>query len=124
MANLSSFQIRATLLSSSNFSAASLLFFIGFYNRYDDVTVAATIFFNKYDDVMVAESRFLSISNADIIVAARSFFLLVSCDCWLSTQRASAESYRECKTLSYQLIQATSFCNPQLQISSAESIPL
>ncbi|KZV54114.1 yrdC domain-containing protein, mitochondrial [Dorcoceras hygrometricum] len=52
-----------------------------FFNRYDDVTVAATIFFNRYDDVTVAESRFLSISNADVIVAARSFFLLVSCDC-------------------------------------------
>ncbi|KZV35779.1 hypothetical protein F511_38125 [Dorcoceras hygrometricum] len=39
--------------------------------------VAAAIFFNRYDDVTVAESRFLSISNADVIVAARSFFLLV-----------------------------------------------
>ncbi|KZV52797.1 curculin-like lectin family protein [Dorcoceras hygrometricum] len=64
------------LTATSNFSAASLLFFIGFYNRYDDVTVAATIFFNRYDDVTVVESRFLSISNADVIVAARSFFLL------------------------------------------------
>ncbi|KZV46096.1 hypothetical protein F511_29784 [Dorcoceras hygrometricum] len=45
-----------------------------FCNRYDDVTVDATSFFNRYDDVMVAESRFLSISKADVIVAARSFF--------------------------------------------------
>ncbi|KZV49663.1 hypothetical protein F511_23774 [Dorcoceras hygrometricum] len=79
--------IQKLLTATSNFSAASLLFFISFYNRYDDVTVAATSFFNRYDDVMVAAtsffnryddvikavSRFLSISNADVIVAARSF---------------------------------------------------
>ncbi|KZV45406.1 hypothetical protein F511_42490 [Dorcoceras hygrometricum] len=93
--------IHKLLTATSNFSAASLLFFISFYNRYDDVTVAATSFFNRYDDVMVAAtsffnryddvmvaatsffnryddvikavSRFLSISNADVIVAARSF---------------------------------------------------
>ncbi|KZV20538.1 hypothetical protein F511_31692 [Dorcoceras hygrometricum] len=29
---------------------------------------------SRHADVMVAESRFLSISNADVIVAARSFF--------------------------------------------------
>ncbi|KZT75778.1 hypothetical protein F511_47197 [Dorcoceras hygrometricum] len=35
-----------------------------------------------------------------------------------------AGSYRECKTLSFQLIQATSFFNRQLHISSAESLSL
>ncbi|KZV30136.1 hypothetical protein F511_43715 [Dorcoceras hygrometricum] len=93
--------IHKLLTATSNFSAALLLFFISFYNRYDDVTVAATSFLNKYDDVMVAAtsffnryddvmvaatsffnryddvikdvSRFLSISNADVIVAALSF---------------------------------------------------
>ncbi|KZV31478.1 hypothetical protein F511_36737 [Dorcoceras hygrometricum] len=43
------------LAATSNFSAASLLFFISFYNRYDDVTVAATSFFNRYDDVVVSQ---------------------------------------------------------------------
>ncbi|KZV42321.1 hypothetical protein F511_18334 [Dorcoceras hygrometricum] len=47
-------------LATSNFSAASLLFFISFYNRYDDVTVAATSFFNRYDDVMVAATSFFN----------------------------------------------------------------
>ncbi|KZV55451.1 hypothetical protein F511_24345 [Dorcoceras hygrometricum] len=44
--------------ATSKFSAASLLFFISFYNRYDDVTVAATSFLNRYDDVMVAATSF------------------------------------------------------------------
>ncbi|KZV45505.1 hypothetical protein F511_08008 [Dorcoceras hygrometricum] len=35
--------------------------------------------------------------------------------------KPSTESYRECKTLSYQLIQATSFCNRQLQTPTAGS---
>ncbi|KZV26696.1 nuclear pore complex protein Nup96 [Dorcoceras hygrometricum] len=63
---------------------ATAVYFLRLVDRYDDVTVAATSFFNRYDDVMVsffnryddvikAVSRFLSISNADVIVAARSF---------------------------------------------------
>ncbi|KZV46439.1 zingipain-2-like [Dorcoceras hygrometricum] len=33
---------------------------------------------SRYADVMVAESRYLSISNADVIFAARSFFQLIA----------------------------------------------
>ncbi|KZV56672.1 hypothetical protein F511_41352 [Dorcoceras hygrometricum] len=40
--------------------------------------VAATSFFNRYDDVIKAVSRFISISNADVVVAARSFLQLTS----------------------------------------------
>ncbi|KZV55717.1 hypothetical protein F511_26931 [Dorcoceras hygrometricum] len=39
-----------------------------------DVIIAVRSFSNRHADVMVAESRFLSISNADVIIAARSFF--------------------------------------------------
>ncbi|KZV13768.1 hypothetical protein F511_45071 [Dorcoceras hygrometricum] len=55
-----------------------------------------------------------------------------SCDCSLKPSaeyddvtddvinaKSSAESYCECKTLSFQLIHATSFCNRQLQIPTA-----
>ncbi|KZV45264.1 hypothetical protein F511_16847 [Dorcoceras hygrometricum] len=58
--------------------------------------------------------------NAEALVWMYCICLLVSCDCWLSpSQNLPADSYRECKTPSFQLIQATSFCNRKLQISSA-----
>ncbi|KZV50353.1 hypothetical protein F511_10693 [Dorcoceras hygrometricum] len=42
-------------------------------NRYADEALLNPASSNGYADVMVAVSRFLSISNADVIVAARSF---------------------------------------------------
>ncbi|KZV38955.1 hypothetical protein F511_39452 [Dorcoceras hygrometricum] len=71
--NLVVSSIHKLLTATSNFSATSLLFFISFYNRYDDVTVAATSFFNRYDDVMVSATSFFNRYD-DVMVAATSFF--------------------------------------------------
>ncbi|KZV42496.1 F-box/LRR-repeat protein [Dorcoceras hygrometricum] len=58
--------------------------------------------------------------NAEALDWMYNSCLVISCDCWsLPSQNLPTDSYRKCKTLSFQLIQETSFCNCQLQISSA-----